>query len=69
MQGEKKTMLGYDEEQIRKSFRQKEMSPNITRKISPDKTTLATLIEGAEAISKEEKEYLEDVYKKLEYFE
>lgn len=63
MQQEKKTIMGYTEEQIKNSFRQEEMLPNITQKIQPDKSTLETLIEGAQLLTKEEKEYLEDVYK------
>lgn len=64
MQEEKKTIMGYTEEQVKDSFRQKEMLPTSTEKIWTDKSTLEILIEGEQALTEEEKEYLEDIYKK-----
>lgn len=64
MQEEEKKIMGHTEEEIKASFRKEQQLPNITEKIWTDKSTLEILIEGEKALTEEEKEYLEDIYKK-----
>lgn len=52
----------YDNDDIRKAFKEKESMPVITPKVNTGKTTLSTLAESSKKLIQEDSEFIKEIY-------